>query len=73
MIGVFYCLADWLMLEYFGRSYRNHCGGTRRKAIFNIRCDRSADTHVSSYPQGSVVLKAWIGNELYKYWNVNSR
>ena len=56
MIGVFYCLADWLILEYFGRSYNNHCGGTRRKAIFYIRCDRSADTHVSSYPQGSVVF-----------------
>ena len=63
MTGVFYCLADWLILEYFGRSYYNHCGSTRRKAIFNVRCDRSADTHVSSYPQGSVVLKAFSLND----------
>ena len=41
-------LADWLILEYFGAKYGTHCGKTRRKAIFYIKCDRSADTHVSS-------------------------
>ena len=49
-------LADWLILEYFGKKYGSHCGNTRRKAIFFIECDRSADTHVSFYLQVQINL-----------------